>query len=140
MSLSRDQILAKQDDLPTEEVPVPEWGDGATVRVRGLSSQQRWDWAKAQQAATDSGGAEPTAVMVAFGAVDENGKQLFQTQDADAIAQLRGDVVERIAKQIMRLSGIGEDEQEAASGNSDATTSGASLTDSPETSDAPSPN
>ena len=141
MSLSREAILAKQDDLPVEDVPVPEWGDDATIRVRGLSSQARWDWAMQRQKAVDGdGGPEPTSFLVALAAVDDNGARLFQAQDADAIANLRGDVVERVADVVMQLSGLTEKAKAAAAGNSDATQSGDSLTDSPATSDAPSPN
>ena len=38
MRLSREDIL-KAEDLPTEEVPVPEWG--GSVLVRGLTGRER---------------------------------------------------------------------------------------------------
>lgn len=140
MSLSRDQILAKQDDLPAADVPVPEWGDGATIRVRGLTAQARFDWGIARDKAMAGEAApEPTSYLIALAAVDDAGNPLFQGQDADAIASLRSDITERLAGKILELSGIGEAAAEAAAGNSGATTSGASPTSSPATSDAPSP-
>ena len=38
--LSKDEIL-KADDLPTEVVPVPEWGTGQAVAVRTMPGVDR---------------------------------------------------------------------------------------------------
>lgn len=139
MPLSRDQILARQGDLPTADVPVPEWGDGQTIRVRGLKSGERLQWGLVQQKVSggDSEAPDPTALLFVLGAVADNGERLFQTQDVDAVTELRGDVVERVAEKVMGLSGMTTAAQDEAEGKSAATPSGASSSDSPATSDAP---
>ena len=38
--LTKDAIL-KAEDLPTEKVPVPEWGPGQSVTVRTMSGDER---------------------------------------------------------------------------------------------------
>lgn len=121
--LSRDDIL-KQDELPTTEVPVPEWGDGATVRVRGLTSKARFKWARMAGKAAEGEGPEPTAYLVALCAIDKDGGRLFTDQDADALAEMRGDIIDRIATAVMELSGLGKGADAAvldAEGNSGPT-------------------
>lgn len=39
----KDTILMA-DDIPFKDVPVPEWGEDTTVRVRGLTDQQVGAW------------------------------------------------------------------------------------------------
>jgi hypothetical protein len=142
MPLSRDQILARQDDLPTADVPVPEWGDGESIRVRGLKSGERLQWALVQSKVSsgEADGPDPAALLLALAAVDDTGARLFQTQDVDALTELRGDVVQRVGEKVMALSGLTSEAQQEAEGKSDATPSGDSSTASPETSDAASPN
>lgn len=130
--------------MPTREVPVPEWGDGEAVRVRGLSANGRLEFGLASQKASNGEvGPNPTALIVALCAIDENGARLFQIQDCDALAELRGDVIDRIALAVMDLSGLGatstatETVIAEAEGNSDASPRGDSPSSSPETSAAP---
>lgn len=141
MPLSRDQILARQDDLPTVDVPVPEWGDGQSVRVRGLKSGERMKWARTREQYVDGDDkvADPAALLIAMAAVDEAGTRLFQTQDVDALTELRGDVVGRISDKILELSGLTAAAADDAEGKSDATPSGDSSSDSAETSEQPPP-
>lgn len=139
MALSRDEIL-KRDEMPTREVPVPEWGDGETVRVRCLNAAGRLEFGVAsQKVISGEPGPNPTALLVALSAIDDHGARLFHLQDVDALAELRGDVIDRIATAVMELSGLGDDKVAEAEGNSEATPSGTSPSGSPETLVAPSP-
>lgn len=140
MSLSRDQILARQDDLPTADVPVPEWGAGQSVRVRGLRSRERIEWAKALDTAKAAGGPDPAALLVAMAAIDTDGKAIFQKQDVDALTEIRGDVIANISDKVLELSGLTEAAEVEAEGKSDATPSGDSSSNSAETSEQPPPN
>lgn len=140
MSLSRDAFLNQAPPVPTKDVPVPEWGDGATLRLRCLTSGGRLEFALAQQkASAGEPGPDPTALLVVLAAVDDSGARLFQTQDVDNISEMSGDVIGRLAGEVLELSGLTDQAAKDAEGNSEATPSGDSPSDSPETSDAPSP-
>ena len=80
--LGREAIL-KADDLPTEDVSVPEWG--GTVRVRGLNGTQRdayWASMTIQRGKTTAlDTADATAKLVARCVVGEDGEPLFAQND-----------------------------------------------------------
>lgn len=138
MSLSREQILAKRDDIPTKVVDVPQWND--KVRVRCLSLADRLEWGLAQQKAEASEpGPNPGALLLALGIVDDDGNRMFSAQDSDALAVLRGDVADNIGGEILELSGMTAKAVEDAEGNSE-TPSGDSPSSSPSDSGEPSPN
>ncbi len=139
--LTRDQLLSKGAEMPTAEVAVPEFGDGATVRVRGLSSKQRFDWRmSAVKAGEGEPAPDPTAYLVVLGAIDADGARIFPNiQDVDNVADMRGDIVERIADKVMELSGLTDAKAVEAKNDSGASLSGSSPTVSPATSDGPSP-
>lgn len=140
MSLSRLDFLSHADDIPTEEVPVPEWGEGATVRVRCLSIKQRLAWGEAVDNAEQGiAGPDPISILVVSGAVDDDGKPLFQLQDVDAIVEFRGDIIDRIANKVLDLSGSSEGSLPSAEGKSETAPSLTSPSTSPNDSDAPSP-
>lgn len=138
MSLNADQIRAATD-MPTAEVPVPEWGEGATVRVRGLSAKQRFDWSlSSQKAAAGEPAPDPLSYLFCLGAINDDGARLFpQAQDADVVAELRGDVIDRVTTKIMELSGLSDVAATDAGKDSTKTPSGSSPTSSPQTSDTP---
>jgi hypothetical protein len=145
MSLSRDAILGL-DDAVTEKVYVPEWGD--TVLVRGMSGtdRDRFESSIREIRATRSGGQEVVmktdnarAQLLVKCLVDEAGERIFKDTDAEALGKKNGAALDRLYDVAARLSGLSEDAQEEAKGNSDAAQSGSSTTSSPETSAAPSP-
>lgn len=137
-TLSKSDFLKRVGDLPTKEIPLPELGDGASVRIRCLTSGGRLQWISAVQSFSDGKpGPEPNALLVALAAVDDEGNRLYQVQDADAIAEGRGDVVGKIAQAVQKLSGLDDVAAADAEGNSEATPSGDTQSDSPEPSAAP---
>ena len=128
--------------MPTKEVPVPEWGEGKTVRIRGLGTRGRLSWRLAVTKVDDPAydGPEPTALLVSLTAIDDNGALLFGLHQVDALAELRGDVIERLAEAAVELSGLGDGPAEDAEGKSGADIpSGDSPSGSPAISVAPSP-
>lgn len=123
--LSRDSIL-EADDIQYEEVDCKEWG--GKVLVRSLDGRQRADW---QQASIQGNGRnqtvnfrQTTIKLVALGVVDpETKRSLFTNADIAKLATKNSAPLERIAEAVMRLSGIGDDEMETITKNSEETPS-----------------
>lgn len=123
--LSRDAIL-DADDIQYEEVDCKEWG--GKVLVRSLDGRQRADW---QQASIQGNGRnqtvnfrQTTIKLVALGVVDpETKRSLFTNADIVKLATKNSAPLERIAEAVMRLSGIGDDEMETITKNSEETPS-----------------
>lgn len=128
--LSLDQIMAA-DDLQTEWVSIPEWSprdapnpDAYGVYVRSLNGRERADW---QQSSLMGNGKNATVnfqqytvKLVALAAVDAAGKRVFIGLKGSELLTKNSAILERIGEVAMRLSGIGEEEMEAISGNSKA--------------------
>ena len=111
--LTKAAILAA-DDAKYDTVPCPEWG--GDVRVRGLTAYEQSVVAKLVQ---DDKKNEITLKVVQFGCVDENGDRLFTGSDVKDLAQKAYPVIERVGKAIVKLTGMGgEDEIEAYRKNS----------------------
>jgi hypothetical protein len=112
--LGRTEILANYRKLPTEDVPVPEWGDGATVRVRGLTAagRDRFEATYLVRLGPDGkplAGFMPDsfrAPLVALCAVDGDGNPLFRESDITALAECDGRVIDRLYQVAARLSGM----------------------------------
>lgn len=127
MLLTREQILAIQD-LPFEEVEVPEWG--GTVRVRGITAMDR----DAMEGRATKAGSDPEAQVrnlrawvVAHGVVDADGNRVFGAADAEALGQKSSLVMDRLFWIVVRLSALKQQDVEDLAKNS---TSGPSA-DSP---------
>jgi hypothetical protein len=110
MGLTREDFLRARD-LPREEVPVPELGDGATVFVRVLTAAER-DELETMSMTERNGKTVPDlanirARYVAFCACDETGQRLFTTADIPAIGALHHGAMARIADAAHRLNGLG---------------------------------
>jgi hypothetical protein len=114
--LSREAILAA-NDLPTEDVEVPEWG--GAVRVRTLTGAQR-DAFEAEIVTTNGRKVERNtynirAKLVAASVVGEDGKLLFSRTDVEALGAKSAAALDRVFDAASRLSGISdEDVQELA--------------------------
>ncbi len=125
--LTREEIFAAED-LQTEEVPVPEWGEGCSVRVRAFSVAVRDAFfAPLQAAAAGDDQARVEAVralshtrLVAFSVVDADGNNVFTEADLADLGKKSPVVITRIAQVAERLNGIGAVQIEAAAKNSAA--------------------
>lgn len=115
--LSRDAILTVED-RKTSEVEVPEWG--GTVRIRELSAAEveRMGFGVATpDGKTDLRRAEGLMVrVIAWGVIDEDGKQLFTKRDVEALGQKSHRAADRVADAIMKLTGLSEEEEETKNG------------------------
>lgn len=128
--LTRQLILAAQD-LPFEDVEVPEWG--GTVRISTMTGAMRDAW---EQSLVVPGKGEPDvsnvrAKLVAACAVDESGERLFSASDVAALGRKSGAALDRLARVAQRLNRISEKAQEEARGNSSGDRSAASTSSSP---------
>ncbi|MFF7966764.1 hypothetical protein ACFZC3_15530 [Streptomyces sp. NPDC007903] len=148
MALSRDAIV-QANDIPTETVPVPEWG--GDVIVRGLTGDELDDFQgsiRQFRRSMDGKGMEPVLIQQGMHAkllvkclVDDNGQRLFKDNEADELGAKSGKVLERLYDIAQTLSGLSEDEQEEMEGNSETPSPGDdSTSSSPEPSGTPSPN
>ena len=102
------------DDFQYADVDCPEWG--GSVRVRGLTAAERSSVARKIKA-NDQQDLEVTIVI--FGTVDQNGDRLFTKNDKDALRQKSNNVITRIARRILELSGGDEDTAVETQKNSD---------------------
>lgn len=105
--LNRDQILAAQD-LPVEEVEVPEWG--GKVRLRTLGALDRVAFEEAAKGIRQTEGIRADALVMGLFicrcAVDEAGARIFQDADAEALAAKSGPVVMRLFGRAGALNGL----------------------------------
>ena len=118
--LSRDQILGAQD-LPVEEVEVPEWG--GAVRVRGLTGSEKDQWEaewlqfdeKGQIKERDS--RDFRAKLLVRCIVDQEGKRIFEDKDAQDLGAKSGIAVDRVFLVAERLSALSQKSQQALERN-----------------------
>lgn len=118
--LSKAAILGAVD-LKTEDVEVSEWG--GTVRVVTMSGKAR-DEFFARQGEGGLPYSQFSATVLVATIVDEEGKQIFEESDVDALRAKSPDALERVLAVAMRLNGIGPKAAEEAAKNSDAAQSG----------------
>lgn len=110
--LTKDAILSA-DDLPTEDVEVPEWG--GTVRVRGLTGTER-DRFEFQMAAArkDNKQIDIRAAYAGRCMVGEDGKRLFQDKELPALGKKSGAVLDRVFDVVRKLSGMTDEKLKKA--------------------------
>lgn len=105
--LTRDAILQAQD-LPSEQVPVPEWG--GEVLVRGLTGAERD--AFEQSIAEQKGGSvkmnlqNVRAKLVALTVVNEEGERIFSDKDAGLLGKKSAAALNRVFEVAQKLSGL----------------------------------
>lgn len=139
---SADEIL-RADDLPVEDVPVPEFGDGATIRIRALSAEERdqfeqsWWITKGKDAVANR--ANITARLVALAAVNvETGGPLFTPLQVAALGRKNARALNRLYAVASRLAGLSREDVEELLGNSSGDRSDVSRSGSPSVSACPS--
>jgi hypothetical protein len=143
--LTREAIL-KADDLPTEIVPVPEWG--GDVLVRGLNGTERDEFeastmvlrgpAGKQQAVPDT--ANIRAKLVARCIIGDDGEPMFTQQDVHALGLKSSAALDRIFEVAARLSGISDRDLEDLGKDSKNGQSAGSISSSPGNLGALAPN
>jgi len=117
MSLTRQEVLAA-DDLPRQEVQVPEWG--GTVFVRVLSGTERD--AFEQSVAGPRGGAmnlaNVRARLVVLCATDASGERLFTDKDVVELGKKSAVALDRVFLAAQKLNGMTDADVEEMAENS----------------------
>ncbi len=119
--LTRDAILQAQD-LPTEQVHIPEWG--GDVLVRALTGAER---DKFEQSIVEQRGKNTRmnlqnirAKLVALTVVDEQGNRIFKDEDVKWLGNKSAAALDRIFEVAQRLSGLRDEDVEELAKNSES--------------------
>jgi hypothetical protein len=114
--LTAAEILGA-DDLPSEDVAVPEWG--GSVRVRTMTGAERDAFELAITTARSAGRVgDVRARLVAMAAVDADGKLLFTAADVAKLSKKSSRALDRVFAVASRLNGLGDDDVEDLAKNS----------------------
>lgn len=124
MALTKEQILAA-DDLPREEVQVPEWGGSVWIQAMDGTARDAWE-AEVFGFKGDDDRARPNkrASLVVRCLADENGKRLFSDEEILEVGSKHFAILERLAAVALRVNGLGKEDVEEAEKNSEADPSG----------------
>jgi len=116
--LNRDEILGI-NDLPTEDVFVPEWN--TWVRVRGLTGAERDQF---EQSIVETRGKNTKvnlrnirAKLVVLCCVDEQGNRIFRDEDAEVLGRKSAVALNRVFEVAQRLAGLRPEDVEELAGN-----------------------
>lgn len=104
--LTKSTILAA-NDLPSESVPVPEWG--GDVLVRTMSGTDR-DAFEASLLDKDGRMQNVRARLVALSLCDANGARLFEDNEIAALGLKSARALDRVFSVAQRLNGIGAEQ------------------------------
>ncbi len=108
MSL-RDTILGA-DDLKESIEDVPEWG--VKVLLRGMTGKQRIRLVESVSSTGPDREFMYSDILIATALDPETDKPVFDPADREALAGKAGGVLERLALQVMKLSGVSIDDAE----------------------------
>lgn len=127
--LTAAQILQAQD-IATKEIEVPEWG--GNILIKQLSRGQQDEYLKRQFGARMRQDTKAKtqeldlsnmyghdAFLLVCAVCDDNAKPIFTAAQIDALKQKNGEVIGRIAKEILQFSGMVEDDKVARGEKSD---------------------
>lgn len=134
--LGKDDLEAMEDDIPTEEVVVPEWKN-QTVRIRSLTAAERNEYNRSLiynrtnkagdlETVADTSNAETRLVVKAL--IDAKGNLLYPIAEQPIAAVKLGKrnpvAINRIYERIKYLSGMTKKSAEELEKNSAASPSG----------------
>lgn len=122
--LGRDEIL-DIDDIKTEVVPVPEWGERVAVRLKVLSAAER-DAFEASTVTVKGGRQKPNlanlrARLVARCMVDEHGKRVFESGDVARLGNKSSAALDRLFAKCQEINGFSEKDIEELTEDFDET-------------------
>ncbi len=121
MRLTREQILSAHD-LKTQDIDIPEWGEGAVVTIRQLPLTLRKRVAESQ---TDLGEDEASlaAMLCALSVVDEAGVLQFSEDDIQKLREKNPDAISRISRAVVALNYPNREQVERIEKNSSSSQS-----------------
>lgn len=120
MPLTKTEILQSPVKLKKAEVPVPEWGDGATVLVRELTGDERdrFDLEAVRRQEATGSYVGLRAWLVSLGLCDEEGESLgFTEAEVEQLGSKSGAAIDRVFERIQDLSGMNSEAVKVAEKN-----------------------
>lgn len=123
--VSRDMFLSGLADIPREDVPLPELGNGTVIPVWGMSALDRTRYEKSftgKRGKTIEERIEQFRQrLVVACCKDDDGNPIFTEEDVAELGRKRADVLERIVNVAQRLSGMTTEDIETTVKNSEQT-------------------
>lgn len=123
--LSKAQIL-QAEDLPFEDVDVPEWG--GTVRVRSMTGKERDAYEescvvfrqKGRKTVTERNLSNARAKLLARCIIDETGNLLFGEPEIQALGMKSARALDRVYEVATQINGMSAEDMEELEGKSEA--------------------
>ena len=125
-TLTKDDIF-KADDLPTEDMDIPEWG--GTLTVRTLTGTERDEWESAVSNATRGKRTNTRGIkvrLIQLAVLNGDGKLMFTEADLPELNKKSASVIDRVFQVAQHLSGLLPEDVEEMAGNSGTATVAAS--------------
>jgi len=119
----RDQILAIQNDTPSEIVEIPEWGN-IKILVKGFTLGAKDDFLASildRQTNEPNVKAFNAGILVGTAYDPESGERLFTEADIPTLKQKSAAAIDRLIQVGQRLSGLGEEAVDIAAKKSSST-------------------
>jgi hypothetical protein len=119
--LSKAAFLASANDRKREDVPMPEFGDGAVIPVWAMTARERTTFER--QFATSNGKTVDARLqefrerLLVASCRTDDGQPMFTLEDVAAIGSKDAAIVERLVNAAQRLSGFTQQDIEATVGN-----------------------
>ena len=134
MLTTKESILTK-DDLKSEIVLIPEWGDSVRVWMLTGADRDAYEQLLIEQRGPDVGTNVKNirARLAAFCVRDDNNERLFLDAEIDALGKKNAKALDRIYEVAYRLNAFGRREVEELAGNSGGGQAAAFVSDSPAT-------
>jgi hypothetical protein len=117
--LSKESILGC-DDLPSQEVNIPEWGGSVWVKTMSGADRERFETAHQVEAKAVAKSNTLRARLAVYSVCDETGKAMFEEKDIPALAKKSGAALDRIFEVSLKLNKIGSEDISELEGESKA--------------------
>ena len=108
-------------ELPKEDVPFPESGNGAVIPVWGLTPTERTTFEKEIREEGEVTILEFRERLVAACCRNDDGSRVFQPEDVKRLGQSHAGLIERLYNKAERFSGYSNEDVEATVKNSGET-------------------
>ncbi|ODT46616.1 MAG: hypothetical protein ABS70_00535 [Nitrospira sp. SCN 59-13] len=102
--MNREQFLAI-DDIEIKEIEVKNYGK---MKIKTLSAIDQAELSRFQKSTTCE--TRLAAFIITLGVVDDDGTPFLTADDVEMLIKKNAGTVEKIANEIIKLSGISEDE------------------------------
>jgi hypothetical protein len=128
MGILNKEALLAATALPRERVDLPELGKDAYIYIQGMTGSQRDEWETSLVRGRGNHRKVDTlnirAKLVVRCAVNDDGSLMFTNGEAEAVGQIRVDVLQRLFEVAQRLSGVSDKDADELERRSAAETAG----------------